>query len=33
MTIDQLRNKIDAIDAELIQLFETLMHVSKDYQK
>ena len=30
MTIDQLRNKIDAIDAEMIQLFESRMNIVKD---
>ena len=30
MTIDQLRNKIDAIDAEMIQLFESRMKIVKD---
>jgi monofunctional chorismate mutase len=30
MTIDQLRHKIDAIDAELIQLFESRMKIVKD---
>jgi monofunctional chorismate mutase len=30
MTIDQLRNKIDAIDAEIIKLFESRMKIVKD---
>ena len=30
MTIDQLRNKIDAIDANIIQLFESRMEIVKD---
>jgi monofunctional chorismate mutase len=30
MTIDQLRNKIDAIDAEMVQLFESRMNIVKD---
>ena len=30
MRIDQLRNKIDAIDAEMIQLFESRMKIVKD---
>lgn len=30
MTIEKLRNKIDAIDAEMIQLFESRMEIVKD---
>lgn len=30
MTIEQLRNKIDAIDAKMIQLFESRMEIVKD---
>jgi monofunctional chorismate mutase len=30
MTIDHLRNKIDAIDAEMIELFESRMKIVKD---
>lgn len=30
MTIEKLRNKIDAIDANIIQLFESRMEIVKD---
>ena len=30
MTIENLRNKIDAIDAKIIQLFESRMKIVKD---
>ena len=30
MTIENLRNKIDAIDAKIIQLFESRMEIVKD---